>query len=225
MRDSRACGVMTGSVAEPRAVTSTTASPAGSVVTEPSGSSPAVASDPAAEDVLSYEWRVNGLLQPNGEDPAQFVFTPPDNGSFVIGLTVRDDDGGIATASKTLSVQNVAPTATIASDPATTAADGSVVGLAAVVTDPGTADTTPNTFTYSWTATRNGVTIAISTDGRAPALAGLLREALDAWLPGDLDEWMSAADEARRSWRQDGVPMERRRPLLLETLNRLYEAK
>jgi siroheme synthase-like protein len=72
---------------------------------------------------------------------------------------------------------------------------------------------------------REGVTVAISTDGRAPALAGLLREALDAWLPGDLDLWMSAADEARRSWKQDGVPMERRRPLLLETLNRLYEER
>ena len=31
---------------------------------------------------------------------------------------------------------------------------------------------------------------------------GLLREALDAWLPGDLDEWMAAADEARRTWKQ-----------------------
>jgi uroporphyrin-III C-methyltransferase/precorrin-2 dehydrogenase/sirohydrochlorin ferrochelatase len=72
---------------------------------------------------------------------------------------------------------------------------------------------------------RDGVTIAISTDGRAPALAGLLREALDAWLPGDLEEWMLAADEARRSWKRDGVPMERRRPMLLETLNRLYETK
>lgn len=72
---------------------------------------------------------------------------------------------------------------------------------------------------------RHGVTIAISTEGRAPALAGLLREALDAWLPGELDEWMSAADEARRRWKQEGVPMERRRPLLLETLNRLYDAK
>ena len=72
---------------------------------------------------------------------------------------------------------------------------------------------------------REGVTIAISTEGRAPALAGLLREALDAWLPGELDEWMSAADEARRSWKQEGVPMERRRPLLLETLNRLYGTK
>ena len=35
---------------------------------------------------------------------------------------------------------------------------------------------------------RAGVTVAISTDGRAPALAGLLREALDAWLPADLDD-------------------------------------
>jgi uroporphyrin-III C-methyltransferase/precorrin-2 dehydrogenase/sirohydrochlorin ferrochelatase len=69
---------------------------------------------------------------------------------------------------------------------------------------------------------RHGVTVAISTDGRAPALAGLLREALDAWLPGDLDAWMAAADGARRTWKADGVPMEHRRPLLLETLNRLY---
>lgn len=70
---------------------------------------------------------------------------------------------------------------------------------------------------------RDGVTVAISTDGRAPALAGLMREAIDAWLPDDLDRWLTAADDARRSWKRDGVPMERRRPQLLETLNRLYE--
>jgi siroheme synthase-like protein len=70
---------------------------------------------------------------------------------------------------------------------------------------------------------RNEVTIAISTNGRAPALAGLLREALDALLPRDLAVWLSAADEARRRWRAEAVPMERRRPLLLDTLNELYE--
>ena len=72
---------------------------------------------------------------------------------------------------------------------------------------------------------RHGVTVAISTSGRAPALAGLLREALDAWLPGELDEWLLAADEARREWRAQGVAMEARRPRLLETLNRLYEGR
>lgn len=69
---------------------------------------------------------------------------------------------------------------------------------------------------------RRDVAIAISTGGRAPALAGLLREAIEAMLPADLDRWMDAADEARRQWKQDGVPMEQRRPQLLETLNRLY---
>ena len=72
---------------------------------------------------------------------------------------------------------------------------------------------------------RADVTLAISTGGRAPALAGLLREALDAWLPHDIETWIAAADEARRQWKVDSVPMEHRRPLLLETLNRLYEAK
>jgi uroporphyrin-III C-methyltransferase/precorrin-2 dehydrogenase/sirohydrochlorin ferrochelatase len=72
---------------------------------------------------------------------------------------------------------------------------------------------------------RSGVTIAISTDGRAPALAGLLREALDAWLPGDLDQWMSTADNLRREWKRDDVAMDRRRPGLLDALNRLYEQR
>ena len=72
---------------------------------------------------------------------------------------------------------------------------------------------------------RSGVTIAISTGGRAPAIAGLLREALEAWLPGNLDDWLNAADEARREWKRDGVPMDERRPQLLQVLNRLYERR
>ena len=70
---------------------------------------------------------------------------------------------------------------------------------------------------------RGDVTIAISTGGRAPALAGLLREGLDAWLPQDIDRWMQTADRARSLWKEVDVPMERRRPMLLEALNRLYE--
>jgi len=87
-------------------------------------------------------------------------------------------------------------------------------------------DDPPNASAYAGSVVRRaGVTVAFSTDGRAPALAGLLREALDAWLPGDLDAWMATADEARRGWKRDGVPMEHRRPMLLEMLNRLYEQK
>ncbi|MEX1127550.1 MAG: bifunctional precorrin-2 dehydrogenase/sirohydrochlorin ferrochelatase [Vicinamibacterales bacterium] len=72
---------------------------------------------------------------------------------------------------------------------------------------------------------RGGVTIALSTDGDAPALAGLLREGLEALLPEDLDGWMTCAREARRRWLANGVPMERRRPLLLDALIGLYRRR
>ena len=36
---------------------------------------------------------------------------------------------------------------------------------------------------------------------------------------------MREAREQRRRWRRDGVPMDERRPLLLEALNRLYEGQ
>jgi siroheme synthase-like protein len=70
--------------------------------------------------------------------------------------------------------------------------------------------------------TRGGITIAISSQGEAPALAGLLREALDALLPEDLERWVDTARSERRAWKERGVPMARRRPLLLEALNTLY---
>jgi len=69
---------------------------------------------------------------------------------------------------------------------------------------------------------RDGVTIAISTSGDAPALSGLLREALDAVLPQELGEWVHEARRQRAVWRRSSVPMEKRRPLLLDALNRLY---
>jgi uroporphyrin-III C-methyltransferase/precorrin-2 dehydrogenase/sirohydrochlorin ferrochelatase len=72
---------------------------------------------------------------------------------------------------------------------------------------------------------RGDVAVAISTGGRAPGLAGLLREAVEALLPEDLDAWVTAAEDARRQWKQDRVPMEQRRPLLLETLVKLYDSK
>lgn len=72
---------------------------------------------------------------------------------------------------------------------------------------------------------RAGVTVALSTDGEAPALAGLLREALDLLLPDDLNRWMASAQEARRQWLAERVPMAGRRPMLLQALNRLYDAR
>ena len=53
---------------------------------------------------------------------------------------------------------------------------------------------------------KGGVTLAISTDGQAPALAGLLREGLEAVLPDELEAWHATAKAARRDW------LQRRRP-------------
>jgi siroheme synthase-like protein len=75
------------------------------------------------------------------------------------------------------------------------------------------------------TLRRGGVTVAVSTDGRAPALAGLLREGLEAVLPDDLEAWGAEAERQRAEWRAAGVPMAERRPLLLRALNGLYDAK
>jgi siroheme synthase-like protein len=72
---------------------------------------------------------------------------------------------------------------------------------------------------------RAGVTIALSTDGEAPALVGLMREALEAVLPDDLETWMETARDARRQWLAEGIPMEQRRPLLLAALDELYEKR
>lgn len=66
------------------------------------------------------------------------------------------------------------------------------------------------------------VEIAISTRGVAPALAGLLREALDAVLPAQLERWIEVAKAERVAWKHAGIPMVERRPLLLLALNRLY---
>jgi uroporphyrin-III C-methyltransferase/precorrin-2 dehydrogenase/sirohydrochlorin ferrochelatase len=69
---------------------------------------------------------------------------------------------------------------------------------------------------------RGPVEIAISTGGLAPALAGLLREALDAVLPDELERWIVVATAARHEWKRDRVAMAQRRPLLLRALERLY---
>jgi siroheme synthase-like protein len=75
------------------------------------------------------------------------------------------------------------------------------------------------------TIARGGVTVAFSTGGQAPALAGLLREALDDIVPADVDKWLERAHELSQKQRTEGVPMAARRPQLLETLNHLYETR
>jgi uroporphyrin-III C-methyltransferase/precorrin-2 dehydrogenase/sirohydrochlorin ferrochelatase len=85
--------------------------------------------------------------------------------------------------------------------------------LVNAVDDPGHATA------YTGAVVRRGdAAVAISTGGRAPALAALLREAIDAILPDDLDRWIDVAEAERPAWKRDRIPLPARRGLLLETL-------
>jgi siroheme synthase-like protein len=72
---------------------------------------------------------------------------------------------------------------------------------------------------------RGPVTVAFSTGGAAPALAGLIREGLESLLPEEMERWGEVALEARARWKSEALPMAARRPRLLEALNHLYEAR
>ena len=75
------------------------------------------------------------------------------------------------------------------------------------------------------TIARGGVTVAFSTAGQAPALAGLLREAFDELVPADIATWAERAHDLSRQQRAAGVPIASRRPQLLDALNRIYDAR
>ena len=71
---------------------------------------------------------------------------------------------------------------------------------------------------------RGDAAIAISTGGRAPALAGLLREGIDAVLPdtGVIERWLTEGDRLRPIWRSAGVEMTERRVQMAEIVAREY---
>lgn len=69
---------------------------------------------------------------------------------------------------------------------------------------------------------RGGVTVALSSNGRAPALVALLRRAIEALIPQDIDAWAGIAEHARAEWKTQKLPISERRPALLRALIGLY---
>ena len=70
---------------------------------------------------------------------------------------------------------------------------------------------------------RGGVTVAISSGGRAPAVSRLLRELLEQVLPSDetLAAWVEQAASLRTQWQNENTPLsERYRDLLRRLLLR-----
>jgi uroporphyrin-III C-methyltransferase/precorrin-2 dehydrogenase/sirohydrochlorin ferrochelatase len=72
------------------------------------------------------------------------------------------------------------------------------------------------------TFSRGPVTVAISTAGEAPALARVMREALERLIGPDVEDWAHRAARLREDWTRDGVPLERRRDAFLASLAQLH---
>jgi PKD repeat protein len=98
------------------------------------------ATDPAAADVLSYDWSFTDGGSATGANPTH---TFADDGTWGFTLTVTDDDGGSDTASGTVVVSNVAPTLNSVSAP--DGVEGVPIAMSASATDPGS-----DALTYSW---------------------------------------------------------------------------
>src|SRR5262249_35229588 len=71
------------------------------------------------------------------------------------------------------------------------------------------------------TLRRGGVTVAISTDGQAPALAGLLREGVEAGLPPHPGGRGAGGEGPRAAWRAAGGALGGRRAPVPEAPDRL----
>jgi choice-of-anchor A domain-containing protein/RHS repeat-associated protein len=99
-------------------------------------------SDPGSADTHTYAWSVlkggNAYTLPGGTVTNQsgFTFTPSDDGTYTVRLTVTDDDGGSVTTTSSLAVANVARTPSITG--ASTTNEGSTYTLSLTPgTDPG----------------------------------------------------------------------------------------
>ncbi|MDB4905442.1 MAG: non-specific endonuclease [Gemmatimonadetes bacterium] len=92
----------------------------------------AATSTDADNDVLAYQWTVNG--QPAGSS-ASLSYTFTQDGSYVIGLTVSDGKGGTSQSTSTVAITNVAPSVSAISG--ATIDEGSSFSSAGSFSDPG----------------------------------------------------------------------------------------
>ncbi|MFO0849595.1 MAG: PKD domain-containing protein [Gemmataceae bacterium] len=106
------------------------------------------ATDPGPGQSVAYEWRVtrNGVRVADG-DEAVFTFTPDDEGTYTLGLTVRTSTGDSQTLPpRTIVADNRAPVVEFTSFPAGAARPAVFFDVTARVTDPGAADA----LAYQW---------------------------------------------------------------------------
>lgn len=98
-------------------------------------------SDAGGADTHSFLWQVvasNGQVIADGTG-SSFGFTPVDNGTYTVTLTVTDDDGGSHSDTVVVTANNVAPTVLVAGD--ASGVRGQARSFMGGFTDPGALDT------------------------------------------------------------------------------------
>ncbi|MFO0947020.1 MAG: PKD domain-containing protein [Planctomycetota bacterium] len=113
--------------------------------------------DGTPDNVASYLWTVtrDGQAFETGTstNEAELRLTPPDDGEYVVTLTVMDDDDDSVVVTKTIAVANRLPTDLSISAPAAGLEAMGSIELTGSATDP---SGTNDPLTYAWTITRNG---------------------------------------------------------------------
>jgi ELWxxDGT repeat protein len=129
---------------------------------------------PGAGGPYTYAWSVTkqGAGSPFATGTSSsFSFTPDDNGTYDLSLTVTDSADQDGIAQQALTITNAVPTATIVGAP-TASNVANQINLTSSVTDPGALDTT---FTYAWTVMVGGNQVAsgaLSTFSFIPEIPG-----------------------------------------------------
>jgi hypothetical protein len=96
--------------------------------------------DAGTADTHTLQWNVTKDGQDYAAGDAEsFEFTPDDNGSYEVTLTVTDDDGGVGVAISTIDVTNVAPQLENVTVP-DLVDEGDSFTLSGAIVDPGAAD-------------------------------------------------------------------------------------
>ncbi|MDY0167751.1 MAG: LamG-like jellyroll fold domain-containing protein, partial [Thermoguttaceae bacterium] len=105
--------------------------------------------DPDPSDIFTYAWTVtkNGAAYSTGTD-ADLTFTPDDDATYVVSLTVTDSHGGQGTAAETIEVVNVPPTLQIEGQELVERGATYTLTLGDVI-DPGTNDLVTQ-YTIHW---------------------------------------------------------------------------
>jgi type VI protein secretion system component Hcp len=121
--------------------------------------------DPDGNGTVTLTASVGKVAKNDAAGTWSWSYTPDDgpSGSTTVTITATDDSGLKTSTAFTLTVNNVAPTASITGVPASGhSPEGTALSLGSTVTDPSSVDTAAG-FTYAWSVTKDGSAYASGT--------------------------------------------------------------